>query len=284
MKLIKDTFLVRADKDLKKTLSIKGHDGKFLFLDTDFGKYEHATQVGEIASTPLEISPQYLYDNQLSEGDKIIFHHFVVQPDNSIRSDGEELFRCDYFHIWCKIKDEKIHPLEDFIFVEPILEPESSLWSENKLVQTKTKREFLQNQGIVFAASKSAKIKGVKVGDKVFFTNNADYDIKIIDKLLWRMRIRNIIGIEREGKIICLSDKLIAKEISLFPVEKESVLILMDEKKRERKGVVISLGNEINGINAGNEISYFYGVSGRLNYKGNNYAFINKENINYIIK
>jgi co-chaperonin GroES (HSP10) len=273
MRLIKDVFLIRANKNMNKSIII---GGKTLTVDTDFEKYRHATQVGEIAFSPKIIDKEYLYNTPLNDGDKIVCHHFVCQPDNLISINNEEFYQCEYYNIWAKIEGEKIKPLEDFIFVEPILEPESNLYSGS--LQVKREREYLKNQGIVFALSKSARAAGLKMGDRIFFTNNADYDIRLLDKNLYRMRIRNIIGVEREGELVCLNDKILVKEINS---EKKVNGLLYAENKREKTGEVKLVGDGITEIRRGEIVSYFNGLSSSLTYKNIQYAFITEDQINY---
>jgi co-chaperonin GroES (HSP10) len=279
MQLIRDTFFIKADKDLHKTLSIKGHDGKPLILDTDFGKYEHATQIGQVYGIPLEITSQYKNDNPVKQLDIVVVHHFVVQDPNRV---ADDIYRCDYFHIWAKIQNDKLEPLEDFIFVEPIQEPESAMYSAGGSFKVKNTRDFIKCQGIVFSPSKSVEAYGILPGDKVFFTKDADYEITILGKKLYRMRLRNIIGVERDGTILCLADKIIVKEVKT--PEYKGALIVKNEEKRERLGKVVAVGADVTGVSVGDEVSYFYGISGKLEYNGEVLAIIKKDNVNYVVK
>ncbi len=277
IQLLRDTFLLRADKDLNSRLNIKGHNGLPLFLDTDFNKYQHATQFGEIAFVPLSITDEYINDVPLKVGDKVIIHHFVVNQENIIEADGEKLYRCEYHQLWSKIEGTYMQPLEDFIFVEPMMEPENALRSESGLLHIKRNPQKMRNTGIVFSASKAAKAKGLRMGDRVFFTNDADYDIKIVEKEYYRMRLRNIIAVERDGRLLCLSDKMIVKEI---PKEAFSGLLRLQDN-RNKKGKVLNIGQEIKGVGIGDTVSYFNGSSTALSYNGEHYAFLTAEQINY---
>jgi len=274
MELIKNVFLISADKDLNSKVKI---GGKSLFVDRDFDKYRYSTQIGEVFSCPKKIDEkEFINDTAINNGDIVIFHHFVCQPNNLVIVGGKELYKCEFYNLWAKIENQKITPIEDFIFVEPILEPESNLTSNGLLL--KTSREPLKNQGIIFALSSAARKSGLRMGDKVFFTNNADYDIKILESTLYRMRVRNIIGVERNGQLVCLSDKLLVKEIV-----KENKLngLIYFQNKREKTGVVKSIGEKIKGISVGTNVSYFEGLSSSLNYNGENYSFLSVEQLNY---
>lgn len=279
MQLIKNTFLLTIDAELHRTTKIKGINGKYLTLDTDTDKHRYATQIGLICHVPASIGAEFNCDTPLKENDVICFHFHVSQQKHAIRIENKEYFKCPYFEIWCKIENETIIPLEDYIFVEPILESEDDLFCQS--FRRKPYQEEIKSTGIVFAASNSAKKSGVNIGDKVFLTKNADVEIEILGKKLWRVRVRNIIGIEREGKLVCPKNKILVKELE--STKRESLFIVQDENKKERKGAVIIAGIDI-GIHAGNKISFHNGVARtHLEYKGENYAYLTADNINYII-
>lgn len=270
-------FLVRADKDAKQTTSIKGHDGENLILDTDFQKYYHATQVGEVAFSPQIIDSEYLNDNPVKDGDQVLFHHFVCQEDNAVKYNGETLFQCEYFHIWARIVNTKLEPLEDFIFVEPILEPEENISTPGGLL-LRAERQNLSGCGKVFALSKEAKKYGIRMGDVVFFTKDADYGINVMDHDLYRMRIRNIIGVERNGKLVCLTNKMLVLDITEDELRGG---LIYRRNERERTGKVCNIGEDIKGIAIGEKISYFNGLASKLRYCGIDYSFLTIEDVNY---
>lgn len=277
MKLIKDLFLIHADLESQHISSITGHDGNKLFLDTDYQKYKHAVQIGTVAYSPQIIDKEYSNDNKVIDGDTVLFHHFVCQPDNKVVHDGKELYKCEYFHIWAKIVSGNLEPLEDFIFVEPIAQPEDSKKTNSGLVLPSEKK-FISNCGRVFALSQKAKINGLRVGDIVFFTNDADYDINVEGKDLYRMRMRNIIGVERSGKLTCLSDKMLVLDVT-DSVTKDGLVYKKSE--RDRCGIVYNIGHNIKGISLGDKVNFFNGLTSQLMYGGQMYSFLKTEDINY---
>jgi co-chaperonin GroES (HSP10) len=279
MQLIKNTFLLTVDAELHRTTKIKGINGEYLTLDTDTDKHKYATQIGIISHVPLSVGTEFNYDTPLRENDIVFFHFHVSQPKHAINIGSVQYFKCPYFEIWCKVENEKIIPLEDYIFVEPILESEDDLFCN--VFKRKVYQEEIKSTGIIFAIGNQAKYYGLEVGDKVFLTKNADVEIEILGKKLWRARIRNIIGVEREGKLVCIKNKILVKEVQ--EEEIESFLITFDEYKKERKGIVISTGIS-EGVSPGDKISFHNGVARtHLEYKGEQYAYLTPDNINYII-
>lgn len=290
MKVAKDTFLIRVQSDRNADIGITGDNGKKIIIDTDYNKYKHTAQIGEIFACPIRITNQYIYDLQLKEGDTVVFHHFVCQPDHKVNI-GENIYRAEYFHIYAKmfVGPKEINgaiacywdmqPLEDIIFVAPILEDEDNLFAGK--IRIKNHRENLKQTGIVFALSNKAKEAGICEGDKVFFSANADYQMKVIDKDLYRMRIRNIAAIERDEKLVCLHTKILVKEIG---PENSSGIFTDVKKNQQTRGVVESVGKNISGIETGQQISYFNSSLGSIEYKGSVYAFLELRNINYTIE
>lgn len=275
MIVAQDTFLICVDRPKNNTLEIKGIGDKNLVIDTDYNKYSHAVQIGTIYALPVNVSAKYVYDLPLQIGDRVIFHHFVCQLDHKINI-AENVYRAEYFHIYAKIENDMIEPIEDLIFVEPIMEPESNMFAGH--IQLKSQRELIKKQGVVFAASKSAKSKGIYPGDKVHFTQSADYSMKVIDKSFYRMRLRNIISIERDGEIVCLDDRILIK---VLPESLENKPAFEGKKNLQLKGEVISVGSKIIGLNKGDKVDFFSAMDGGIVLNGNHLCIVELRHINF---
>src|SRR3972149_11987988 len=162
---LKDVFLVSAnEEENSKTKSV-------IFIDTTWDKYKHAVQNGIIQQVPLSISKKYKNDVQLKKGDKIYFHHFVVQPDNYILDEGRRLYKTDYFNIYCVIRKSNPVMLEDWIFASPVMETEEDIakfYGKLKLFtkpapgmkKLLAKAEFISKQGVE---------QGLKAGDTIIY-------------------------------------------------------------------------------------------------------------------
>ena len=274
-----DTFLIQIDNALEENVGIKGINGKEIKLDTDYNTFDHSCRIGKIYACPVSITPQYSNDTKLSVGDTVVFHHFVANPDHHVNIHPGNIYRSEYFHIYGILKENILIPIEDAIFVEPILEPEENLY--HGTIQVKTQRENLTQQGRVFALSKRAKAAGLMEGDHVHFTHNAEYEMKIIDRLLWRMRIRNITLVVREGKIVCLADKVLIQESET--VAERADTLFCEKKTLQLNGEVIEVGKNVKGIDAGTRVNYYNSIGGSVNFEGNNYAFVEPRHINYVL-
>jgi co-chaperonin GroES (HSP10) len=287
VKVQKDTFFIRVQGDRNAEIGVVGATGEKIIVDTDYNKYKHTTQIGYIHALPIRITELYKNDTPLNVGDCVVFHHFVCQQDHRIE---EGIYRAEYFHIYGKLIGRAegdysamsdgwgIQAIEDAIFVEPVLESEDNLYAGK--IRIKTFQENIKQQGIVFAASKQAKLQGIQDGDRVFFTASADYKMKIIDKDLYRMRIRNIIAVERGGRLVCLHDKILVKE---FGNAADNKFFVNARKSPQKIGEIIQVGKNVQGVTAGANLSYFDGVQGVIKWGGDTYSVIELRNINYLI-
>jgi len=272
MKLIKDIFFIKADKDANKRIKLSTGDS--LYVDTDFNKYAYATKTGKITHAPRYVNDRWEYDIKLKNGDQVLFHQFVCQNENQVNINGKTYFKADYHHLFAIITKEELKPLENFIFVDPIEETEEDKF-DGKL-QVKFETGNIKGSGIIKYLSNQALEAGLKVGDKVHYTKNAEYKMQALGKMFYRMRIRNIILIEREGELICMNNKVLMKE---EPVKEEFLVI----NQRESMGRIVKVGANITDVSVGDKVGYFRGITTAMSHKGESYLSIRKENINYIL-
>jgi len=272
LRTVKDIFFVDADFDANKTMDIKGADGERLYIDIDFDPYSYATRIGTITHTPLIIDNKYKYLTKLDKGDTVIFHHFVCQDDNRVIIDDKQYFRADFFHLFAKIKDNTVIPLEQFIFIRPIKGEVKFMGKFQMSFDDKN----LKSTGIIEYLSQEAKDVGLKVGDKVFYTKNAEYKMNILGTDFYRMRIRNILLVERDGELVCLNDRLLLKAI-----ERTGMWVTGNEKalKAEVCGVMDSEKE----IKVGDTIGYSRGLDYPIEYNGTEYLLTRRENANYVL-
>lgn len=265
MRVARNKFLVEVSEQFV-TPKIKGLE----FIDADFNPKVLATKVGKIHSLPICISSEHRNDVKLEVGDEIIFNHLTCQNRNKF---SENIFFCQYYNIYGLIKDGELKPLEDVFFCTKIIEPDTNFAGFNIPGKVSSKC------ATVFAVSEYVGKEGVQVGDIIYFTKNADYEINIAGNELYKMHLRNVIGIERGGELTTFRNKLLVKDVTELGMIGGLEKIYANNSLR--KGVVMEAGTT--GIEQGTVVTYFNGVASVLNWKGQDYAFINEENIKYLL-
>lgn len=200
MRPIRDLFYVRADAE--QETKHKFASGKEIYISEpivgsdktrEFSPYERAVQVAEIVYCPMKISSGFINDLELKPGDRIYTHHFVIQPDNYEEIAGEKLYRCTYDNVFCVIRDNNILPIQDFVFLTPVLEPIENFESASGIA-LKPERGILPNIGEIQIVSIAAAKLGLKKGDHVYWSANSDYSMTVEGKGYWRMRASRIAG------------------------------------------------------------------------------------------
>lgn len=259
MRTVKDKFFVSADADANKCLDIVGPDGKKLFIDIDFNPFAYSTRVGTVTHIPQIIDDQWLNDNPIKVGDSVVFHHHVCQKENRVEYEDEELFMADYSQLFAKVEDGIITPLETIIYVEPIMEIEEDLFCDK--FKIKEEVEVQKMMGIATFTSDNALKAGIALGDKIYFTAYAHYKTDLLGKEYYRIRLRNVRLVEREGGLIFI----------------DNMVVLNDNH------TVIGLGDNITDIELDDKVNYFEGVFAKVNYEGKTLTSLQRENINVIL-
>lgn len=284
MRVFRDFFLVTAAAESSSVLPIKGYNGEFLTLDTKFDPVKHSTRIGRISSVPLDFSEKSIDSNTVKMGDKVLFHHFVVQPHNAWLIDRKTYYKAIWEHVWAKIEFDKLIPLNDWVFVEPIREEESALFCDT--LKLKEYTENISQTGIVFASSGHCKLKGLFEGTKIHFIKDADYEIKFGDKIFWRMKLGAVLTTENDGEIYPLANQiLVEQDEQPDKVEKVGLLMPENQRRKELSGTIRGVGDGMDlhtQTLVGDRVTYFRGMFGNFNYWGKNYSVLNPLDVIYV--
>lgn len=265
MKVAKNKFLVEVDDQFVRPV----FGGLKMFVDTDFHPKILATKIGRIHTLPVALDQEYRYDNKLNIGDEVVFSHLVCQEKNKF---AHNVFYCNYHNIYAKVVNDTLVPLEDILFCEKMYDAgiEIGCFKVDPMLSDKYARAF--------EISKFAKEEGVQIGDVIFFTKNADYEIEVCGKSLYKMHLRNIIGIERDGELKTFRHKLLVKNITKLKDVGGVKKLYADSSLQT--GIVVDSGKT--GIAKGTELTYLNSISTVVKWKGEEYSFINMENIKYV--
>jgi len=171
-------------------------DGTTLWLDTELERAWHARQYGTVIHPTLNPKHGYQKCNvELQSGEKVYFHHFVMderfqQKINDVEND--KTYKAHVDQVYCVVRDGKIVMLQDFIFVEPVLEPEENYKTKSGLL-LKPEPEKLEREGIVRHVNEFSEDCEVRVGDRVFFEKGCNYEMEVEGKKYYRMRNENVL-------------------------------------------------------------------------------------------
>lgn len=177
-----DIVLIELEKETEDSTVLS--NGTELWLDTEIDRLWHARQHG-IVRFAAPHSIKRVEDNiQLVDGDKVYFHHFVI--NETIELDGDTFYKANINQIYALERDGKIIMLQDYIFVEPVTNGDQ-IETESGIIIGQ--EEEITNQGIVKHVNQfTEKVIDMKVGDRILFKKNSNYKMNVGDNKYYRMR------------------------------------------------------------------------------------------------
>lgn len=178
-----------------------------IFFDPEFRLHENTIQFGHVLAAPRKYEQNTQQFGELAQvGAKVYFHHHVHDKDNKVNasevSDSKDFYMAEPLSLYCQVIDGDIHMLNDFVLVEPIEEDESN-YKTSSGIMTKARPDMVPNYGIVRHVPKHASAYNLKPGDKIFFTDNSNYELNIEDKDYYCMQLHRDIPyvIEEDGTV-----------------------------------------------------------------------------------
>jgi len=151
---------------------VKLSNGKEIWLDTSFDRYINARQYGIVKMASININKRVDDGIKLKKGDKVYFHHHVIDERMTSDFGGENIYKVNYDQIYCYIRGGKITMTQDYVFVEPIQ-------LEDKIGNIHIQSKESTKKGRVAHVNQFSKDDGFKVGDEIVFIQNANYDMNI---------------------------------------------------------------------------------------------------------
>ena len=131
-------------------------------------------------------------EDEIQVGDQVMVHHnaFHVGAGNQIDLIDNLYNLSREFGIYCYIRDEKIHMISDFVFMEPVEADKKHTVAGIYLPYLKGPK-----QGIIRHMGKSIPdTEGILVGDTVVYTKAADYEMEVEGTLMYRMNQNRILA------------------------------------------------------------------------------------------
>ena len=139
-----------------------------------------------VVSTPLG------YEGPVRAGDHLLVHHNVFKFYNDMRGrlrSGRSYFKDGLYFIdefqyfmWRR-PDGDWHPVDDYCFVKPIETLDN--WIDKC-------SEYEPLMGTMAYPSEDLLTRNIKRGDRVLFTPDSEYEFRVGDVLMYRMKSKNI--------------------------------------------------------------------------------------------
>lgn len=177
----------QVEKETEDTYTLP--DGTELWLDTAIQPMYNARQYGTVYSVPEDIEKHKRFDDgvTLRKGDKIFFHHFVVEEDSKVNLFDEEVYRLPYQQIFAVERDGEVIPMNDFVFLKPERRKSSltGFYDPNE-------GEYSEKVGVITSIGKIGKEQGAELGDRVLITQKP-YLMKMNGEDVYRVSARNLL-------------------------------------------------------------------------------------------
>lgn len=252
-------------------------------------QFDNAIQEGVVYSMPSYLKykdykgdrVEKRNDVKVEKGDKIYFHHFVVQDDCKINHEEQELYICDYESVYCMVKDGKIEMMEDYILVAPITEDESKCKTASG-IWIKIEPDKIYLYGKIKHINPFYESIGLKEGQNIFFTKNSEYKITVEGTEYYRMKIEDIACVVNEdGTLSALKGKVICEQYVQQEIKTESGIILppvIENKsaKITRQKVLFSAEEE---IKVNDFIHYEKGRCDHFEFNGKKFSMVRADEI-----
>ena len=179
-----DRFIVTPLNN-EKFITTKKVGEKELIINTSIENAKDVNRIGIVVSLPLN------YKGNIKEGDHIVVQHNVFRTyfdGQGLTRESDNYIKENLYHvlpevIFLIIRGDKIIAVDNFVFVEPIIEEKKWIGAVEQ-----------QHVGIVKYSNKLLEESGVFSGDKIAFKTDSEYEFIINDQRLYRMRTRNILA------------------------------------------------------------------------------------------
>jgi co-chaperonin GroES (HSP10) len=192
---IANHVIVEVDKQFQDTLETAS--GFSLYVDTTWKPAQYVRIFGKVLSIPLRGTNRYSVENgkiepEVQVGDKIYFHYNVLMNVENYLD--ENIWFIPYFHIFCAVRNKKIHMIGGWTLIEPIIEKKEK--SGNILLPEFSKKKKINNFGIlkhIGTPLKDQPALGLKSGDYVYFSEMDCFENEIEGQTYYCMQQEDLL-------------------------------------------------------------------------------------------
>jgi co-chaperonin GroES (HSP10) len=185
-------FIVEIDKAYSNEVELS--TGESLIVNSTIESVEHINRVATIVAAPCF--------TVLKAGDKVIVHHNIFRLRNDVKGNVAQ----SNFHIegntyfvpltevfMVKSEGEDWRAMNPYCFVKPIDKEEEQGFSLS--LSEGSYKGKQKGVGIMYYPNEDLTAQGVKMGDKVKFTANSEYEFNIDGDLYYKMSTRDITAV-----------------------------------------------------------------------------------------
>ena len=190
MQPLSNFIWVEVEKSHENSTFIKGKNNEKieLYLDSSFEPEFNARQYGTVYAVSKNVKG-------VEAGDKIYCHHFLVSESNRVKFiDDKLVYKIREPFVYAIVRDGKIKMLNNWVFVEQVKETEDDCKTESGIWFKPNPNEE-ELHGVLRYSNDELFEQGAKLGDRVIFSTNSEYVMKIEGKELMRMRNEDVLAI-----------------------------------------------------------------------------------------
>jgi chaperonin GroES len=190
MQPLSNFIWVEVEKSHENSTFIKGKNNEKieLYLDSSFEPEFNARQHGTVYAVSKNVKG-------VEAGDKIYCHHFLVSESNRVKFiDDKLVYKIREPFVYAIVRNGKIKMLNNWVFVEQVKETEDDCKTESGIWFKPNPHEE-ELHGVLKHSNNELFEQGVKLGDRVIFSTNSEYVMKIEGEELMRMRNEDVLAI-----------------------------------------------------------------------------------------
>lgn len=188
----RDNVIVYVPEAYESTITTPG--GVKFYVNNLVDDTTYVTRHGEVVSSS---------DSRIKPGDVAYFHHNCVRRvpvtgrETSVDSSNEimeNMFNIDKDLIYLVKRGDEFISIDPWCYVRPV-EREKEVVSGIELVN---KEKHVLQHGIMVYSNDSLEEQGIRPGDHVIYNLDSEYEFKIGNEVLYRMKTPWIIGKESD--------------------------------------------------------------------------------------
>lgn len=179
--------IVEVDKEHKDTITADSGFKLDLIPGCAPGEALHQVrEYGKVVAVPNKLSDALNTTMDLIIGERVYFHFHTVNPDNRYFLDGKTVFKVMYSEIYCSIRKDKIHMMNHYVLVSPIMDVPKDVKTKFGLyTRSDVDEKPVKHRGKI--EHKRFDCDDFKEGDEIFYSRLSDVLLNVEGVVYYRM-------------------------------------------------------------------------------------------------